>query len=60
MRVGGLRLEPEEASFLQTKSDGFKNEKVPLRIIHCYGAGGNGYKLSWGAASRVCELVAGD
>ena len=57
MRKGGLRLEREDSSYAQTKIDGFKSEQKSLKIIHCYGAGGNGYKLSWGAARRVVELV---
>lgn len=58
MRKGGLRLEAESSSYTQTKTDGLKIEAIPLKIVHCYGAGGNGYKLSWGTARRVVELVA--
>jgi hypothetical protein len=57
MRRAGLRIEKEDLWVTQTKSDGFKNEEILLKLVHCYGAGGNGYKLSWGAARRVSELV---
>lgn len=57
MRKGGLRLERETSSFVIPGTDGFKTKTKELKIIHCYGAGGNGYKLSWGAASRVVDLV---
>lgn len=57
MRKGGLRLEKETSSFVVPHTDGFKTKTKDLNIIHCYGAGGSGYKLSWGAARRVVELV---
>jgi glycine/D-amino acid oxidase-like deaminating enzyme len=57
MRKSGLRLEAENTTFVETRSDGFKTVDKPLKIVHCYGAGGNGYKLSWGAARMVVELV---
>ena len=43
-REGGLRIEPEVAV------DG----RV---IVHGYGAGGRGYELSWGAATKIVDLV---
>lgn len=49
MRRGGLRLEKDN----MTTQDG---QDVPL--IHCYGAGPSGYKISWGVANRVERLVA--
>jgi D-amino-acid oxidase len=57
MRKGGLRLEKEDSSFAFLQPDGFKTKTKPLKVVHCYGAGGSGYKLSWGAARRVVELV---
>ena len=57
MRKGGFRLEKEYTSFAFPLSDGFKMKDMPLNIVHCYGAGGSGYKLSWGVARRVVELV---
>jgi D-amino-acid oxidase len=48
MRKGGLRLE----------RDLLVNDARPsCPLIHCYGAGASGYKISWGAARRVNELV---
>jgi D-amino-acid oxidase len=49
MRKGGLRLEKTE---LITNID-----QAPLPLIHCYGAGASGYKISWGVAGRVYHLV---
>ncbi|KAF3384857.1 D-amino-acid oxidase [Penicillium rolfsii] len=45
MRRGGLRLEKDKT-----------NEGIPL--IHCYGAGASGFKISWGVARQVELLVA--
>ncbi|OOQ84040.1 FAD dependent oxidoreductase superfamily [Penicillium brasilianum] len=45
MRRGGLRLEKENM-----------NQGIPL--IHCYGAGASGFKISWGVARQVELLVA--
>lgn len=45
MRRGGLRLEMDKTSL-----------GVPL--IHCYGAGASGFKISWGVARKVELLVA--
>lgn len=45
MRRGGLRLEEETLS-----------QGIPL--IHCYGAGASGFKISWGVAKQVALLVA--
>lgn len=58
MRKGGLRLESEMIDLVHTAEDGFHNDKTPLRVVHCYGAGPSGYKISWGVAERVCALVA--
>ncbi|KAF7720047.1 Uncharacterized protein PECH_008081 [Penicillium ucsense] len=44
MRRGGLRLERE------TLRDG-----VP--VVHCYGAGASGFKISWGVAKHVEALL---
>lgn len=52
MRRGGLRLEQDVVG-IQSPGDG---RRVPL--IHCYGAGQSGYKISWGVAKRVECLVA--
>lgn len=51
MRHGGLRLEKESLQALN--SDG-----TNVSLIHCYGAGASGYKISWGVARRVADLVA--
>jgi D-amino-acid oxidase len=32
------------------------NQSIPL--IHCYGAGASGFKISWGVARQVELLVA--
>ena len=45
MRRGGLRLEMEKLS-----------QGTPL--IHCYGAGASGFKISWGAARQVELMIA--
>ncbi|KAJ5212617.1 uncharacterized protein N7498_004263 [Penicillium cinerascens] len=52
MRRGGLRLEQDVVG-IQSPGDG---RRVPL--IHCYGAGQSGYKISWGVAKRVESLIA--
>lgn len=44
MRRGGLRLEKENLS-----------QGTPL--IHCYGAGASGFKISWGVARQVERLI---
>lgn len=44
MRHGGLRLEIEKL-----ESDSL--------VVHCYGAGPSGFKISWGVAKRVHKLV---
>ncbi|KAJ5489667.1 hypothetical protein N7539_004557 [Penicillium diatomitis] len=44
MRRGGLRLERE------TLRDG-------LPVVHCYGAGASGFKISWGVAQHVEALL---
>lgn len=45
MRRGGLRLEKDKT-----------NQGIPL--IHCYGAGASGFKISWGVARQVELLIA--
>jgi D-amino-acid oxidase len=50
MRNGGLRLEKAELIA--------STHEPPLPLIHCYGAGASGYKISWGVAGRVHDLVA--
>lgn len=50
-RVGGLRLEREEASVNQS------DKAVNKAIIHAYGLGGRGYELSWGVAEAVLALI---
>ena len=42
----GLRLEKEHLLVAQTKVDGFKNDTIRKKVVHCYSTGGNGYKLS--------------
>ncbi|KAF7559900.1 hypothetical protein G7046_g4248 [Stylonectria norvegica] len=58
MRKGGLRLEAEDLEIAQTEANGYDNTTVELKVVHCYGAGPSGYKISWGAAKRVCQLIA--
>lgn len=36
---------------------GLQTETRKLPVVHCYGAGPSGYKIGWGAAKRVCEMV---
>ncbi|KAG5927357.1 hypothetical protein E4U42_002334 [Claviceps africana] len=57
MRRGGLRLEQEMMEFVETADDGMASRTRELRVVHCYGAGPNGYKISWGAARKVAEMV---
>lgn len=52
-----MRLETEIIELVQTAKNGLGNEKRALRVVHCYGAGPSGYKISWGVAKRVCGLV---
>ncbi|KAJ5151871.1 D-amino-acid oxidase, partial [Penicillium capsulatum] len=47
MRHGGLRLEKESLS--THNSDGSN-----ISLIHCYGAGPSGYKISWGVSCGSC------
>ncbi|PYH95474.1 nucleotide-binding domain-containing protein [Aspergillus ellipticus CBS 707.79] len=56
-RRGGLRLEREDLAFQDTSADGMSNAQKTIPVIHCYGAGPSGYKLSWGIASRVGRFV---
>ena len=57
MRRGGLRLETEVIGLVTPSSTGLRNETSQLPVVHCYGAGPNGFKVSWGAAKRVCKMV---
>ncbi|RAH42617.1 FAD-dependent oxidoreductase [Aspergillus brunneoviolaceus CBS 621.78] len=57
MRHGGLRLEKGHLVFQDTAENGMKNEQESVPVVHCYGAGPSGYKLSWGIADRVDDLV---
>ncbi|GME41195.1 FAD dependent oxidoreductase superfamily [Neofusicoccum parvum] len=57
MRHGGLRLETEQILVKETAPDGFKNESKELCVVHCYGAGPSGYKISWGVAGKVRGLI---
>ncbi|UNI24287.1 hypothetical protein JDV02_010045 [Purpureocillium takamizusanense] len=57
MRSGGLRLETEFIDLITTGRTGLDTETSTLPVIHCYGAGPSGYKISWGAAQRVTEMV---
>ncbi|PYI01497.1 FAD dependent oxidoreductase, partial [Aspergillus sclerotiicarbonarius CBS 121057] len=57
MRQGGLRLEREDLAFQDTSEDGMSNVQKSVPVIHCYGAGPSGYKLSWGIAKRVERFV---
>lgn len=59
MRKGGMRLEAETIELVEIAKNGLGNEKRELRVVHCYGAGPSGYKVSWGVARRVCSLVHG-
>ncbi|KAG5977501.1 hypothetical protein E4U55_006744 [Claviceps digitariae] len=57
MRRGGLRLETETMEIVETADDGMAGRTRELRVVHCYGAGPNGYKISWGAAKKVVDMV---
>lgn len=57
MRKGGLRLELDQISTVQTSSDGMSNDTFVVPVVHCYGAGPSGYKIGWGAASRACDMI---
>ncbi|OAQ86366.1 FAD dependent oxidoreductase superfamily [Purpureocillium lilacinum] len=57
MRKGGLRLETEFIDLVTTGRTGLDTETSRLPLVHCYGAGPSGYKISWGAAQRVTEMV---
>lgn len=57
MRKGGLRLEKEVVGVYKTSENGLENEQSSISIIHCYGAGPNGYKIGWAAATRAVALV---
>ncbi|CAG7920181.1 unnamed protein product [Penicillium olsonii] len=49
MRKGGLRLEKVDLRI--------QDLQATLPLIHCYGAGASGYKVSWGVAKQVSEIV---
>ncbi|OOF92099.1 hypothetical protein ASPCADRAFT_399474 [Aspergillus carbonarius ITEM 5010] len=57
MRQGGLRLEREDLAFQDTSENGMSNVQKFVPVIHCYGAGPSGFKLSWGIAKRVERFV---
>lgn len=59
MRKGGMRLESEIIEIVETAQDGLHNEKRNLHVVHCYGAGPSGYKISWGVAAKISALVRG-
>ena len=59
MRKGGMRLEKAELEIAETADDGFTNEKRTVKVVHCYGAGPSGYKISWGVGRCVREMVGG-
>ncbi|KFY03332.1 hypothetical protein O988_01563 [Pseudogymnoascus sp. VKM F-3808] len=59
MRRGGLRVEKEVLTRVETGDDGLSTYRAPMTVIHCYGAGGSGYKVSWGVASKVQDLISG-
>ncbi|KAJ5825201.1 FAD dependent oxidoreductase superfamily [Penicillium riverlandense] len=58
MRKGGLRLEKQILDFQDTAEDGLKSVSRSIPVVHCYGAGASGFKISWGVARRVARLVA--
>lgn len=49
VRKGGVRIEAETLSST-TKA-------APLRVVHCYGAGGFGFQSSYGMANKAVRLV---
>ena len=57
MRKGGLRLEKETLEFQSTAEDGLTTVSRSIPVVHCYGAGASGFKISWGVARRVAHLV---
>ncbi|KAH8710967.1 D-amino-acid oxidase [Beauveria bassiana] len=57
MRKGGLRLEKEVITFNLPSEDSLDNELSSMSIVHCYGAGPNGFKIGWAIASRATSLV---
>ncbi|OAQ68646.1 FAD dependent oxidoreductase superfamily [Pochonia chlamydosporia 170] len=59
MRKGGMRLESEIIEIVETAQDGLHNGKRNLHVVHCYGAGPSGYKISWGVATKISALVRG-
>ncbi|KAJ6444057.1 FAD dependent oxidoreductase superfamily [Purpureocillium lavendulum] len=57
MRKGGLRLETEFFDLVTTGRSGLNTESSRFPVVHCYGAGPSGYKISWGAANMVCDML---
>ncbi|OAA40104.1 FAD dependent oxidoreductase superfamily [Beauveria brongniartii RCEF 3172] len=57
MRKGGLRLEKEVITINLPSEDSLDNELSSMSIVHCYGAGPNGFKIGWAIASRATSLV---
>jgi D-amino-acid oxidase len=55
MRKGGLRIEKETIPIEDSVTTESRQKEV--MIIHCYGAGGSGYEMSWGATKKVEELI---
>jgi hypothetical protein len=58
MRKGGIRIERENIELNNQQADGSANTTNHPFIVHCYGAGGSGFKISWGAAGHVLQLIA--
>jgi len=48
VRAGGPRIEPEV--FMHPTHG-------PLKVVHCYGAGGFGFQSSYGMAGKAAKLV---
>jgi D-amino-acid oxidase len=58
MRQGGLRIELEKLRSINSMAtENSTDHMESLSVIHCYGAGGSGYKVSWGAAGAILSLV---
>jgi D-amino-acid oxidase len=58
MRKGGIRIGRESIELSSQRADGSAKTSNPPFVVHCYGAGGNGFKISWGAAGHVLRLIA--
>lgn len=57
MRIGGLRLEKESFHYIDTGMDGLSVREKAILVVHCYGAGANGYKISWEVARQVEKMI---